>query len=797
MSEKAIISNRIYFRPSTDKSLKEIMTALTYRIEGKINPRTKIRPVELIRNYRLLPNGVISIPQGRFDLIPEDFEVEDKRVLHSVPFPNTKYDLREAQLPVYNEVNDTCMINAMVGWGKTATALHIAKKLGQKTLVVTHTTALRDQWVEEVEKLYNFTPGIIGSGKYDIEDHFIVIGNVQTVSKFIPQLSKEFGTVVLDECLDYESQIDTLEFGKKKLGVIVNNKLECHVKSIDLNTKKVCYKKVLRYFKNKETNGIKIIHSGGGSIKSTTNHSFFILNKNYEIEKIKAENLQKGNLLIQDRNRHKSTNIINKEWHPFILGMLLGDGSLAYPHNNSDSVRLTITHGEDQSEYLNWKKSILSSAEPTEGSTISGYGTKKVFNISTKSFYDVENWKESIYNGKSGSKIKITKELSDILTRESWLFMYLDDGSNEDNNITFSFCEFDEVSCFNLINSLKKIFGVENPKFYQCKKGFSYIRLNKEDSLSFKNQISSLVHPSMYYKLKGINTSNIEFNFPIPNMPIFNSEYCVRKITNIYPCTLTGGNRYNIEVEDTHTYFANGILVSNCHHVPASTFANIIDGMYARYRIGLSGTMNRTDGKHILFKDYFGSIIHRPPQSDTLAPTIKLVPTGVHLTYGAHWAKKINDLLYDEDYQKFVASLAITQINLGHSVLIPADRVEFLNKVKEYIGSDCLLITGETPFEERKQGFAQIDKGEKMCIAGSRQIFSEGLSVNRLSCIILAVPTSNPIILEQIIGRAMRQHPNKLNPVIYDLQFSSPAERKQNNARLAFYVSKGWNVSKV
>ena len=94
------------------------------------------------------------------------------------------------------------------------------------------------------------------------------------------------------------------------------------------------------------------------------------------------------------------------------------------------------------------------------------------------------------------------------------------------------------------------------------------------------------------------------------------------------------------------------------------TFATIIEAMYARYRIGLSGTINRTDGKHVIFKDYFGSTLYQPPQSHTVNPIVKLVPTGLALPIGVTWAKKLNELLYDEDYQNFIADVARTQINV-------------------------------------------------------------------------------------------------------------------------------------
>jgi len=428
--QKVIISNRIYFKPP---DLKELVKSLTYRIESKSGQKGKFKNIEIIKNYKILPQGVVSVPQGRHDLIPQDAVVVDKRVLNPVPFPVPRHALREGQQVVYDQVTDSCFINALVGWGKTFTALHIARKLGQKTLVVTHTAMLRDQWCDEVRELYGMEPGIIGSGKFDIEDHAIVVGNVQTVTKLMPQICKEFGTVILDEA----------------------------------------------------------------------------------------------------------------------------------------------------------------------------------------------------------------------------------------------------------------------------------------------------------------------------------------------------------------------------HHVPATTFATIVDGMYSRYKIALSGTMLRTDGKHVIFRDYFGDKVYRPPQSHTLDPVVKIVATGIHLPAGEAWAKKINTLLYDDDYQQFVATMALTQIRKGHVVLIVASRVEFLTKVQEYIGESCILITGETDYDERKALIAQVESGEALCVAGSKQIFSEGISINCLSCVILPEPSSNPISLEQIIGRVMRLSAGKLDPVVLDMNFSSAAERKQNTARLAFYASKGWKVEKL
>lgn len=435
---KALISNKIYLEKPTDEQLQHIIKELTYAIavqsferarSGKLNPTRKI---EYLRNYRLMPKGIIAIPVGRTDLIPDGYEILERRTIHEVPFPDPKFELRPSQQLIYSQVVDNCFVNAKVGWGKTFTALHLSHKLGQKTLVVTHTTNLRDQWIEEAEALFGHKVGIIGSGKFDIEDHFIVVGNIQSLVKYGDKLAKEFGTVILDEA----------------------------------------------------------------------------------------------------------------------------------------------------------------------------------------------------------------------------------------------------------------------------------------------------------------------------------------------------------------------------HHCPATTFTEFIDKLYARYRIGLSGTMQRKDGKHVLLTDFFSSTVYTPPVDNTVEPVVNILRPGVHLTPGAAWAKKINDLLYDEEYQQFIAKLATAQIDKGHSVLIIASRIEFLQKVQEYLGETCVLVTGDTGTEERKQVAKDIDSGEKRAIAGSRQIFAEGISINRLSAVILAEPMKFEGTIEQIIGRIMRKHDQKIDPEVFDINFSDHASRSQNESRLAFYMEKGWEIKR-
>jgi hypothetical protein len=115
---KAIISNRIYL-DTTPEILKELVGKLTYKIKKPPRPGlTHFSMFDIVKNYKLLPKGVLSIPAGRKDLIPKDYEIVDKRIIHELPFPNPKHRPWDYQQAVIDEADDMLFLNAKVGWGR-------------------------------------------------------------------------------------------------------------------------------------------------------------------------------------------------------------------------------------------------------------------------------------------------------------------------------------------------------------------------------------------------------------------------------------------------------------------------------------------------------------------------------------------------------------------------------------------------------------------------------------------------------------------------------------------------------
>ncbi len=400
---------------------------LTYKIENYANPEepTIMKTFAVIRYDET--KVLITIPIGRIDLIPQDYEIIDKRVYNEQEFPDFNGTLRESQQEIWDDIEDNAIINAKVSWGKTFTALAIAAKLGQKTLFVTHTVPLRNQWAKQVERAFGVEPSTIGSSKYNISGP-ITVGNVQTLYGCMDRICKEFGTIIMDEM----------------------------------------------------------------------------------------------------------------------------------------------------------------------------------------------------------------------------------------------------------------------------------------------------------------------------------------------------------------------------HHVSAPTFTRIIDKSYARYKIGLSGTIRRKDGKHVVFEDYFGKKLYQPARENSMDPEVDVINSGIYFPEGGGWAERVSLLTQSNEYKNLVVRLAEHYIRKGHSVLAVSDRVDLVKYVAKAIGAAC--ITGDNQ-DEREQVLQGLESGKYKHVSSTQSIFSEGMSHDPLSAIILGALINNEPLLEQLIGRVQRIVPGKITPRVVDIRLLGFSPERQFQTRLGHYMRQGYKVN--
>jgi superfamily II DNA or RNA helicase len=242
------------------------------------------------------------------------------------------------------------------------------------------------------------------------------------------------------------------------------------------------------------------------------------------------------------------------------------------------------------------------------------------------------------------------------------------------------------------------------------------------------------------------------------------------------------------------------VILDECHHTPAKTFQETLNLFKAKYKLGLSATLIRKDNLHKILPDYFGTTIHYTPQENQLVPKVLLVQTPIVLSSNPHvaWGIKINDLCNNPNYFKIITDLAEAYSKAGHKVLVVCPRVEFIKDCINKHTSIAYGVYGDIPLEEREAIQKELEHHpEKNILYGTASIYTEGISLNYLSCLILATPINNTPVLKQLVGRVTREHPNKKDPVIVDVVLSGATAKNQAKTRTAFYIDNEYNIELV
>jgi len=152
-----------------------------------IVPREFVAPEQ----YRGFGCEFVQLPVPEFDPV----RIDDNIMLRD-----------EDQVEAYNALlrNSSGTLNLSCGKGKTVIALKAAATFKVPTIIVVNTTALLEQWKEEIERHLGVdSVGILQGTSLDWKDHPIVVAMVHTLSnrrdRWPMEFRRRFGLVLYDE----------------------------------------------------------------------------------------------------------------------------------------------------------------------------------------------------------------------------------------------------------------------------------------------------------------------------------------------------------------------------------------------------------------------------------------------------------------------------------------------------------------------------------------------------------------------------------------------------------------------
>jgi recombination protein RecA len=415
----------------------------------------------------------------------------------------------------------------------------------------------------------------------------------KTSAIFINQLREKIG--VMFGCASASTRVTLADGSHETIGNIVKDKLPVEVLSYDDSLGRIVPKRVTNWFDNGPTDEFlhfAVAHPGWGAgrgeahIEFTPNH--LIMTPHGWAE---AQDLKVGDAVIQSVPHYLS----DLQWE-VLLGTLMGDGALS-PSASGRSARLRWGHGRAQAAYGDWKASLFANINVSRSTNDKG----AVFH-DAQPLPELAELRDAVYIG--GRKV-LNEEYFKRLTPLSLALWYMDDGSftlrskglqqrtmGGSGRVDICVQAFDRSTQRRLRDHLQDTWGIDTRLAERGARKMAHLVFSVEASDRFQALVAPYIHPSMEYKLLPRHRGRFAVE-PELGEPRF--EPCPMKILRIdtRPAARDDNHRYDIEVDGTHNYFADGIMV---HNSPETTSGGRALKFYSSVRLDVRRIESLKDG---------------------------------------------------------------------------------------------------------------------------------------------------------------------------------------------------------
>lgn len=246
------------------------------------------------------------------------------------------------------------------------------------------------------------------------------------------------------------------------------------------------------------------------------------------------------------------------------------------------------------------------------------------------------------------------------------------------------------------------------------------------------------------------------------------------------------GYVYNFEVEDLHTYIANGFVVHNCHHAhKKNEYGKVLTALPEAFKFGVTATDMRLDKRSN--DDIFGEAIVQYGIKWGIAEgylcDLRAIAIKTKLSLDEIKRNRLNDS----------GELDFNQNELARAIDTPLRNKRVVDAWKEHAqnrkticfgvtvkhaehiveafaeqGVTAAVVSGETPHHQRQTLYAAL-ADSSLSVLCTVQVLTEGFDLPALDCIILARPTQSTGLYMQCVGRGTRLFPGKTDCLILDL----------------------------
>lgn len=228
------------------------------------------------------------------------------------------------------------------------------------------------------------------------------------------------------------------------------------------------------------------------------------------------------------------------------------------------------------------------------------------------------------------------------------------------------------------------------------------------------------------------------------------------------------------------------VIGDEAHNFKAQSLTSILTNcVNAKYRFGLTGTLDGTKTHKLVLEGLFGPVkkvistkelIDKGEVSNFEIKCLVLKHSDEisKLMKGKTYAEEIDYLISNESRNKFIKNLAVS---LGKNTLVLYQMVDKHGKILyDMIKNTKLLgdrkvffVHGGVDASDREEIRSIMEIENNAIIVASFGTFSTGINIRNLHNIIFAMPTKSSIRTLQSIGRGLRQSEGKEIATLYDI----------------------------
>lgn len=265
------------------------------------------------------------------------------------------------------------------------------------------------------------------------------------------------------------------------------------------------------------------------------------------------------------------------------------------------------------------------------------------------------------------------------------------------------------------------------------------------------------------------------------------------------------GTVFNLNVEDEHTYFAEGLGVSNCHVAPADSYRRII-GMArnAYWRCGLSGTpLSRTDHRSVFAIGSIGRVVYRVKTDVLISAGLISKPTIVmractQTSEKEEWSAVHRELIVNSKVRNQLVLDMVKEAPKPCIVFVSSLRHgKALTKAIQATGLKSEFVDGKSSLDVRKRAVKRLEDCSVEALVATT-IFNEGIDIPDLRAVVIAAGGASAIQTLQRIGRGMRRTEDKDTFYVYDIADKGhPWTTRHTQSRASAYRSEGHEVTTI